>query len=387
MPDKKCAKFLSIQQRNLAVLGFDLNAAERRYLVEKPLKLLFVLSCNFYWTYGLMNFAIYNIENFDEITGSLSVFNQDILLFFKMFIFFAKADKYLNLIKSMNKLADKAKNQEYDEWMSENRLAELIAKVYSYTCRVAVAFSATVPLIYSVYVTYTAGELKLKLPVKARFTLDGKLSYFAFNYITFVIHLNSMASLTVGLDSLYFWFIYNISAHFRILRKKLEIMAVNLKTNLQYSIQDDLGAIVVYHLEVIRFIKSMNEIFGEILWAEVTMSCLQMCFATHALMSDVDVSNAPFNIVVVFAVIIQLAIYCFGGEKIREESISLCSDVYLLFPWHKMSMHQRRLMLLPLLRAQKEAYLKGLFFQVDRNLFVFVSKRIRSVTLIPVGFA
>lgn len=136
-----------------------------------------------------------------------------------------------------------------------------------------------------------------------------------------------MASLTVGLESLYIWFIYNISAHFRILRKKLEVMAVNLKTNLQYSIQDDLGAIVVYHLEVIRFIKSMNEIFGEILWAEVTMSCLQMCFATHALMSDVDVSNAPFNIVVVFAVMIQLAIYCFGGEKIREEVTVSCQII------------------------------------------------------------
>ncbi|KAL9875436.1 odorant receptor 45a-like [Glossina fuscipes fuscipes] len=374
MADKICAKFLSIQQRNLAVLGFNLKAAQRQYLVEKPLKLLFVLSCNIYWTYGLINFAIYNIENFDEITGSLSVFNQDILLFFKMFIFFAKGSKFLNLINRMNKLADKAKNQEYDEWMSENRLAELIAKVYSYTCRAAVTFSATVSLIYSFYETYTSAELKLKLPLKARFSLDGKLSYFAFNYITCVIHLNTMASLTVGLDSLYFWFIYNISAHFRILRKKLEIMAVNLRTNPQYSIEDDLGTIIVYHLDIIGFIKSLNEIFGEILWAEVTMSCLQMCFATHALMSEVDVSNAPFNIVVVFAVMIQLVIYCFGGEKIREESISLCSDVYLLFPWHKMSMQQKRLMLLPLLRSQKDAYLKGLFFQIDRNLFVFILK-------------
>uniref|UniRef100_A0A1A9ZHB6 Uncharacterized protein n=1 Tax=Glossina pallidipes TaxID=7398 RepID=A0A1A9ZHB6_GLOPL len=131
MTDKKSAKFLSIQQRNLAVLGFDLNAAQRQYLVEKPLKLLFVLSCNFYWTYGLMNFAIYNIENFDEITGSLSVFNQDILLFFKMFIFFTKANKYLNLIKSMNKLADKGKLGKKKCYLFANKTLKLQQRIRS----------------------------------------------------------------------------------------------------------------------------------------------------------------------------------------------------------------------------------------------------------------
>uniref|UniRef100_A0A1A9W6W6 Odorant receptor n=1 Tax=Glossina brevipalpis TaxID=37001 RepID=A0A1A9W6W6_9MUSC len=371
MAEEKCAKFLSTQRRNLDILGLDLNATQRRYFLKNPLRLFFFQSCSVYWIYGLMNFSIYNIETFDVSSGSLSLFNQGILIIFKLFILLAKASKFLYLMKIMNQLAKKAKNEEYDEWISENRTAELIAKVYSYICWVAISICAAISLIYSFCMSYNADELKLKLPLNGRFPFDENLTSFAFNYVTCVINITAMASLTCGTDSLYFWFIYNISAHFRILRKKLEVMAQNLTTNVEYAMQEDLGVIVNYHLDIIHFIKLLNEIFGEILFAEVTLSCLQMCFATHALMNDVDISNVPFNIMVVLAIMAQLMIYCFGGEKIRDESMSLHHDIYLLFPWHKMSPQERRLMLLPLLCAQGEASLIGLIFQVDRNLLVF----------------
>ena len=52
----------------------------------------------------------------------------------------------------------------------------------------------------------------------------------------------------------------------------------------------------------------------------------------------------------------------------------LSFDIYLLFPWHKMTPQQKKLILLPLMRSQKLSGLKGLFFEVDRNLLVYVSK-------------
>lgn len=51
----------------------------------------------------------------------------------------------------------------------------------------------------------------------------------------------------------------------------------------------------------------------------------------------------------------------------------LSLDFYLNFPWHKMSPQQKKLMLMPLMRSQKLSVLSGHFFEVDRNLLVYVS--------------
>lgn len=125
--------------------------------------------------------------------------------------------------------------------------------------------------------------------------------------------------MTVGIDTLYGWYIHAISGHFRILRRKVQVAALKLQNNRQQDFLADIGSIVCYHNHTLKFVENLNCIFGEILWAEVMLSSLQMCFVVYTLNNDADVSNMPFNFMVLVAITIQTMIYCFGGEKIKDE--------------------------------------------------------------------
>ena len=140
------------------------------------------------------------------------------------------------------------------------------------------------------------------------------------NYILSLVYIYALLNMTVGIDSLYGWYIYNVSAHFRILRCKVANAAFKIDSLEGYNdFTQDICGMVFYHNKVLKFADDFNGIFKGILWAEVMLSCLQMCFAMYTLNNDTDFSNMPFNFMVLVAVSMQLMIYCFGGEKIKTE--------------------------------------------------------------------
>ncbi|KNC22741.1 putative odorant receptor 45a [Lucilia cuprina] len=355
-------------------MGIDINNLKRRKLLKDFGKFVLLISCTIYLEYGLIRFVAQSVSNIDKATGALSMFNQGCLILIKISVFLTKGDKFMKLIWDMNLLAMRANPEEYKKWLSENQRSQLIGKMYFYACWIAVGCAGVVPIIFMIYDYKQNGVFNGKLPFGGKFPFDqfGQI-IFALNYILSLIYIYALLNMTVGIDTLYGWYIYNISAHFRILRCKVESVALKLKNNDNENFIRDIGSIVNYHNKTINFTQDLNNIFGEILWAEVMLSCLQMCFAIYTLNNDDDVSNMPFNFMVLVAVVMQLMIYCFGGEKIKNESLMLCLDFYLHFPWHKMPAQQKKLMLLPLMRAQTLSVLRGLFFEVDRNLLVYVS--------------
>ena len=143
---------------------------------------------------------------------------------------------------------------------------------------------------------------------------------FSINYILSLVYVYALLNMTVGIDTLYGWYIFNISAHFRILRCKVANVALKIDTLDGYNdFTKDISAMITYHNKVLEFAKDFNDIFSGILWAEVMLSCLQMCFVMYTLNNDADFSNMPFNFMVLVAISMQLIIYCFGGEKIKSE--------------------------------------------------------------------
>lgn len=137
------------------------------------------------------------------------------------------------------------------------------------------------------------------------------------------MYVSSAMNLTVAIDTLYCWFIFTISAHFRILRNKLKAIAESLEAPNHQGFAEEVANFVCYHIKVIEFCSQLNNVLGPILFLEVTMSCLQMSFVIYTLQNDHDLSNMPFNFMVFVAMTMQLVIYCFGGEKLMDEVISI----------------------------------------------------------------
>lgn len=122
------------------------------------------------------------------------------------------------------------------------------------------------------------------------------------------------------MDTLFGWCVHAVSAHFRILRLKVAVAAHRIEANDNHEeFLKDVGVIVRYHIKILEFIDELNNIYGGIFWAEVMFSCLQMCFLIYSLNNDPDIKTMPFNALVFAAISIQMMIYCFGGEKVKNE--------------------------------------------------------------------
>lgn len=149
---------------------------------------------------------------------------------------------------------------------------------------------------------------------------DRGIPVFIVNYILSVIYVYTLLCLTIGIDTLFGWLIHAVSGHFRILRLKVEKAAAKIDLHGNHvDFVRDIGAIVRYHKKTLAFVDALNDIFGQIFWAEVAFSCLQMCFLIFTLNNGSDKRMIPFNAMVFTAISIQMMIYCFGGEKIKTE--------------------------------------------------------------------
>lgn len=89
-------------------MGISINTLKRKELLQSYGKFFGLIICTLYLEYGLINFAA-SIPNIDAATGSLSIFNQGILILLKITLFIAKGGKFMKLIWDMNLLAEKGK--------------------------------------------------------------------------------------------------------------------------------------------------------------------------------------------------------------------------------------------------------------------------------------
>ncbi|XP_061400272.1 odorant receptor 45a-like [Musca vetustissima] len=379
MADRQNLEYLSVQYGAFMALGLDIGVTtgRRRGLLKSVWKFAFNMLCTFYMQYGFGNFVIHSITDIDAITASLSMFNQGILLTFKVSLIILKGEEMLKLIWDMNILSRGANAMEYEKWLSENRNGRLIALGYFYACWAAVTCVAVIPWIFLLYEYFQGMGVNLRLPFQVEFPFDhgGGLLISILNYMCTLLLVHAWLNMSVGIDTLFGWYIFAISGHFRILRNKIKEAAakIDLHNNHRDFVRD-VAAFVSYHNRTLKFVEDLNRLYGEILWGEISMSCLQICFLLYSLANDENFANIPFHFVASAAITMQLMIYCFGGEKLKNENDMLCDDIYMAMPWEKMYPSEKKLMLLPLLRTQKETSLTGLYFIINRNLLVFIFK-------------
>ncbi|XP_059221737.1 odorant receptor 1a-like [Stomoxys calcitrans] len=266
--------------------------------------------------------------------------------------------------------------EEYRIWVSENRRGELIAKAYLYACWISMTCVAIIPWIFVVYEWFQGLEMHLNLPFELMFPYDdgGWLASMA-NYVLTMLHIRGLANTSIGIDTLFGWYIHAIVGHFRILRYKIKKAALRIDLHEDHSqFVQDIGDFVEYHKKVLQYVEDLNRLYGAMSWAEITMSCLQLCFLLYSLANDPNFASIPFHFVASASITLQLTIYCIGGEKIKNENDMLCDEIYMAMPWEKMNPSEKKLILIPLIRAQKQTLLKGLFFYLNQSLLVFIFK-------------
>ncbi|XP_029408720.2 odorant receptor 45a [Bactrocera dorsalis] len=315
------------------------------------------------------------MENFADVDKIVAAMTINVQLFTtsgKNFIFLARRKRFLRLNEALERLALKGNKYERELWNATNRPVLPITTAYSVSCQLTVNICVLLPIFKLLFYYIWYNEVVLTLPLPGIFPYDYTLPlYYILTTILTVLLVQLCANTITVVDGLFGWFVYNISAHLQIMRLKLEQL-------LQLHVDDpnfhrDFVALINYHREIIDLALELDAVYAPIIFLEVTSASLPICFLAYQLSYLSDPANVPFICLLLSSIVLQLMIYCFGGEKVQNECDQLSENIYLLIPWHKLPPKHSRLLLIPFIRSQRVLVLTGYFFTANRSLLVWVS--------------
>lgn len=177
---------------------------------------------------------------------------------------------------------------------------------------------------------------------------------------------------TSGVDTLYGWFVFGLTAHYRRLVWQLQ-RDLSQCQRIGPQLEQRLQQLFDQHARLLQLVDRFEAGFRDIACVEVLLICVLYCAVICQYIMPHTNQNFAFLGFFSMVVSTQLCIYGFGAEQVRHEARQFSLQLYLQLPWHQLSPAQRRLMLLPLQRAQKETQLGAYFFVLGHPLLVWVS--------------
>ncbi|XP_065368749.1 odorant receptor 45a-like [Calliphora vicina] len=319
-------------------------------------------------------------HDLDLVTDILAPFWQALLALIKMWCFVWNKKKVVKLVRHIWLWNLEGCGDDLKIIAEENRMDHFYSILFYRAVLTTIAMALLSPIIVA-YFYYLKGYgfmENIDLPLKAAYHIvlepksyNGYLLAYIWNIIAILYILNGALSN----DTLFSWFAHNVCAQFRILNLRFKTTANNGR------IQDDESNFVrtiilhiKYHQRVIELANNFNDVFMVTVFFKYTLSFLQIACLIFQIARGGEVSTLLFHILFLVSVSLQLLLYCRGGQRIIDESTSIAVNIYNYFHWHDMSIKSKKLLLLPMMRAQKPCILTGVFFVADLPLFLWVLK-------------
>ncbi|KAH8419917.1 hypothetical protein KR009_003843 [Drosophila setifemur] len=264
------------------------------------------------------------------------------------------------------------------EWRVQNRRGQLMASIYFLMCAGTSVSFWIMPLALTMLRYHRAGEF---VPVSSfRVSLPYDVSQphiYALDCCLMIFVLTFFCCSTTAVDTLYGWCALGLSSRYRRLGQQLRIIQANSDPT-----RSDLGLGELFseHARLLRLVEHFDASFREIAFVEVLVICVLYCSVICQYIMPHTNQNFAFLGFFSMVVTTQLCIYLFGAEQVRLEAEGYAGQLYEVMPWQRLSPQHRRLLILPLQRAQKETNLGAYFFQLGRPLLVWIFRTAGSFT-------
>uniref|UniRef100_A0A1I8N1I8 Odorant receptor n=1 Tax=Musca domestica TaxID=7370 RepID=A0A1I8N1I8_MUSDO len=346
-------RYFGIQRRTLTAIGIDVNAflpngPER--IAKHPLLLLVITVMPVLQYISIGHYAYKNSNNMVTATYSFSLSCQGVICLTKILIFLFKRRDIVKLVKMLQEDVFNAKSDELVITKEENSRDVLHCTVYG---------SAVYLWDYS------------------------HLPGYSLVYIWNMMRMYTLAFASVAIDSLFSWLVCNIVAHFRILMLRFQRAAwltpgldrpeVSVSREQERLIFD----CVRFHNRTLNLVQELNLVYGGIIFVKFVVSSVQICcsaFFLNSFGASQSMAKLMYQFLLLSAVALQLMLYCYNGQRITDVSFQVATKVYSTFPWSKMPASTKRMLLPPMIRAQRFSELRGVFFTVDLSLYLWVFK-------------
>ncbi|XP_037821807.1 odorant receptor 45a-like [Lucilia sericata] len=368
----KQKKFFNIPKKTFAVVGIDPLADKKERIIKNPiiccgyyvLTFIFVLAC--------IDFSVKNLDNMNEYT-TISVLNQLIIVLWKIAVFWIKRQRICKLIKDIWQWNENVNAEEFRIIEKIGTKTAMISKWYYLAVGAAGLISLLSPLITKLIRLLQGVEGDMELPHQATYLWNistpwGYIIAFLWDYII----VNFLFNASVAIDTLFIWLASNIIVRFGILKERFKRAA-------QQDVQTITSVIIIenikFHSSILDMAQELDAIFGEIIFVKSIVSCTQICFLVFRFMGkDNSLITISYNFVFLIAVAMQLFLYCYSGELIKEESLNVSINVYESFTWCKLTLECQKMLQMIMLRSQRCANIQGLFFNLNLSLYLWFFK-------------
>nr|AID61243.1 odorant receptor [Calliphora stygia] len=371
-------RYFYIQQLTFSLCGIDLKATNSKHVVTRPLLCYVPLCFAICHVVAIVHYAFVNRHDYVEVTDSLALFCQSLLAIWKMLIFLYKRQGFIEMIHELQLGNSKAGRLELPMIRSENTRDVTFSTIYFTVVLTSVFFAFGSPIIEAVYFYVSTEELVLRMPHKASYFWNHtQLPGYSVVYMWDMLSIYNLVGISLAIDTLFTWLVSNISAQFHILcfRFKDTAKAFDDGTNDSLKFMKSIKSCISYHNQTLKLADKLNEVYGEIIFIKFIISCSQICCLVFRLSRPIEsLTAAAYQGFFLASVAIQLILYCYNGQRIRDESLQVATEIYYAFDWSHLPKSCKKLLLIPMMRSQKASELKGVFFVVDLTLYLWVFK-------------
>ncbi|XP_013098160.2 odorant receptor 45a [Stomoxys calcitrans] len=307
-----------------------------------------------------------------------------------------KRKDFARIIARIESLNVRASGEELKIVRTENTKDVIFSTTYFVLVLLTGAWSLLVPIYFAVYIYMTTGVVDLPVPHKATYFWNHEhVKGYSLVYIWDMFIIYFIACSAVSTESMFSWLVCNIIAQFRILMHRLEVASkLPLQTNYvaaNHHVDDDddnpdlceidangtmMEAIInciKFHRRTLRLTQELNSLYGAIIFVKFIVSGTQICcLAFHLVRGNNSLFNVAYLLMFLSAAALQLILYCYNGQRLKDESLLICTSIYSTFEWSKLPKSTQKMLLVPMMRAQQFSELRGVFFTVDLSLYLWV---------------
>ncbi|KAH8334820.1 hypothetical protein KR074_003284 [Drosophila pseudoananassae] len=292
------------------------------------------------------------------------------LIKFLLFVYYRK--QFVGLIYRIRSILEK----EISEWPAareivdmENESDQLLSLTYTRCFGLAGVFAAIKPFVAIVValIRGRSGETKvhLELPHNGVYPWDLQVVlYYVPTYLWNVMASYSAVTMALCVDTLLFFFTYNVCAIFKIAKHRMiHLPAVGGAEELEGLVQ-----ILLLHQKGLQIADHIADQYRPLIFLQFFLSALQICFIGFQVADLFPKPQSLYFIAFVGSLLIALFIYSKCGENIKSASLDFGNGIYES-RWTDFAPPTKRALLIAGMRAQRPCQMKGYFFEASMATF------------------
>ncbi|XP_020814128.1 odorant receptor 82a [Drosophila serrata] len=376
------SRLFQLQENCLRTMGHsppNIDTNEKISLkLNHVISLLFVISAQ----YPLISYIFYKRNDMEEITACLSVVFTNLLTVIKITTFLVFKKNFWKMINRFREMHEESGDGNGYGYVEEaNKQASVLGRAYCISCGLTGVYFMLGPIVQIVTSKWRGTIYVRELPMPMKFPFnDVDSPGYEFGFMYTVLVTVVVVAYASAVDGLFISFAINLRGHFQTLQQEIEHFDLTLS---EKDIQAGLKSVVHYHEELLSLSTKLRSIYMPTVFGQFVITSLQVGVIIYQLVTHMDSIMDLLLYASFFAsIMLQLFIYCYGGEIIKVESLQV--DVAVrLSNWYLASPKIRRSLSMIIMRSQREVLIRAGFYDASLANFVAICRTALSlITLI-----